>query len=201
MADRGGSPRDSGLGPSSFASRQRGTEQLIECRPRRALLLGDLPRRSNLSEDLALAEHGRVEAGRHLEEVGHRGGVMLAVEVRGEFVDAETAELAEQVADVAVGAVEQLGDHVHLGAIAGRQDDRFAHVVALSESADRLGEPIRRDRDALEEGQWTTAVVDADDEDGHSTDNPTPLHHVVARRAPHEVRKPARPLPGVVRSS
>ncbi len=101
--------------------------------------------------------------------MGHRCGVVLAVQVRSEFVDTEIAQLAQQVTDVAVGAVEQFGDDVHLGPIAGGQDHCFAHVVALGETAHRLGEMVGRDRDALEQRQWTTAVVDADDENGHST--------------------------------
>ncbi len=43
-----------------------------------------------------------------------------AVEVRVQVFGGEAAELAEEVADVGVGAVEALGDGVDLGAVAGR---------------------------------------------------------------------------------
>ena len=78
----------------------------------------DLPRAAHLTEDLALAEHRRVEPGRHLEQVGDGGVVVLAVQVRVQLVGVEVAELAEEVADVGVRAVEALGHRVHLGAVA-----------------------------------------------------------------------------------
>ena len=150
-------------------------------------MLGDLPGGADLAEDLALAEHGGIEPGGDLEQVGDRRGVVLAVEVRRELVDAEVTELAQQVANVAVGAVEQLGDDVHLGAVAGGEDDRLADVVALGQTGDGLGEVVGRDRDALEQRQRTTAVVDADDEDGHSI----PAYAVAPRRgSPGTARSP-----------
>ena len=48
--------------------------------------LADLPRRAHLAEDLALAEHRRVEPGGDLEEVLGGGVVVLAVEVRVQLV-------------------------------------------------------------------------------------------------------------------
>ena len=49
---------------------------------------GQLPCVAHLAEDLALAEHGRVEPGRDLEQVGDGGLVVLAVEVRVQLVGA-----------------------------------------------------------------------------------------------------------------
>ena len=198
MADRRGASCDSGFVASTFACGERIAEQLVERRARRPLLLSDVPGGSNLTEDLALAEHRRIETGSDLEEMIDRSGVVLTVEVRGQFVDTEIAELAQEIADVAVGAVEQFGDHVHLGAVARGQHDRFANVVPLGEAAHGLGEMLRRDRDALQQCQWTTAVVDADDENGHWCSEPRPLPHAVARRAPHAAQLPWH---GAVRGS
>ena len=41
---------------------------------------------ADLTEDLALAEHGRIEPGGDLEQMADRGGVVLAVQVRDQFV-------------------------------------------------------------------------------------------------------------------
>ena len=84
----------------------------------------DLPRAADLAEDLALAEHRGIEPGRHLEQVGDGRVVVLAVEVRVQSSGVQAAELAEEVADVGVGAVEALGDGVHLGAVAGAEAPR-----------------------------------------------------------------------------
>ena len=65
--------------------------------------------------------------------------------------------------------MEQLGDDVDLGAIARRQDDRFAHVVTLREPGHRLGEMFGGDRDAFEQRQRTAAMVDPDDENRHAS--------------------------------
>ena len=65
---------------------------------------------------------------------------MLAVQVRDQFVDRQVAELAEEVAHVAVRAVEQLGDDVDLGAVARRQHDGFADVVTHRQAGNGLAE-------------------------------------------------------------
>ncbi len=152
MADRRGATCDAGLAAGPLAVAQGVAEQQVERGARRPFALGDLPRRADLAEDLALAEHGRVEPGGDLEQVGHRAVVVLAVEVRRELVDAEVAELAQEVADVGVGAVEALGDDVDLGAVARGQDHRLAEVVALGQPGHGLGEVVGGDRDAAPAG-------------------------------------------------
>ena len=51
-----------------------------------ALGLRDLPRLADLTEDLALADDRRVEAGRDLEQVGDGGVVVLREQVRVQLV-------------------------------------------------------------------------------------------------------------------
>ena len=75
---------------------------------------------------------------------------MLAVQVRVQLVGLEAAELAEEVADVGVGAVEALGHRVDLAAVAGREDDDLADVLPGAEGVDDLGERVGREGDALE---------------------------------------------------
>ena len=130
VGDRGGRPGDGGLGAGPLADLEGVAEQQVQRRAGTALVLGQLPGGTDLAEDLVLAEHGRVEPGGHLEQVGDRGVVVLAVEVRVEIVGVQPAELAEEVADVAVGAVEPLGDGVDLGAVAGGEHHDLADVLA-----------------------------------------------------------------------
>ena len=68
------------------------TEQQVQRGASTALALRSLPRSAHLTEDLALAEHGALEAGRHREQVAHGCVVVLAVEVRVQFVGVEAAE-------------------------------------------------------------------------------------------------------------
>ena len=96
--------------------------------------------------------------------MGDRGRIVLAVEMRDQLVRRQVAELAQEVAHIAVGAVEHLGDDVDLGAVARRQHDGFADVVAHRQSGDGLAESIGDDRDAFEQRQRAAAVVDPDDQ-------------------------------------
>ena len=114
-----------------------------------------------------LADHRRVEPGRDLEQVPDRGVVVMRVEVRVQLVGGDVADLAQEVADVGVGAVEALGDGVDLGAVARADQDDLAHVVAIGETTDGLGDLVRREGNALEHADRAAAMVDSDDQDRH----------------------------------
>ena len=167
MADRRRAAADRRLGAGPLADAQGVAEQQVERRAHAALVCGDLPRAAHLAEDLALAEHRRVEPGGDLEQVAGGGLVVLAVEVRVQLVGDEAAELAEEVADVGVGAVEALGDGVDLDAVARAEHGDLAEVVPAGEPGDRLGDVVGGDRQPLEDRQRSRAVVDTDDDDGH----------------------------------
>ena len=70
VADRRGVLADDGLGAGPLAGLDGVTEQQVQRGLGAALGLRDLPRAAHLAEDLALAEHRRIEPGRHLEQVG-----------------------------------------------------------------------------------------------------------------------------------
>ncbi len=151
VADRRRAAADRGLAAGPLADAQGVAEEEVERGAHPTLVLGDLPRRAHLTEDLALAEDGRVEPGGDLEEVLRGGLVVLAVEVRVQLVGAQRAELAHEVADVGVGTVEALGDGVDLGAVARAEDGDLAEVVASGEAEDRLGD-VRRGRSSTAPG-------------------------------------------------
>ena len=95
------------------------------------------------------------------------GLVVLAVEVRVQLVGDEPAVLAEEVPDVGVGAVEALGDGVDLDPVARAEHGDLAEVVPAGERGDGLGDVVGRDRQLLEDRQWSRPMVDTDDDDGH----------------------------------
>ena len=83
LRDGRGAPADPGLRPRPLAHLERPPEEQVERRAGRALPLGQLPCVADLAEDLGLPEHGRAQAGGHLEQVGGRLLVVLADEVEG----------------------------------------------------------------------------------------------------------------------
>ena len=86
VADRCCAATDPGFGAGALADAERVAEQQVEARAGAALRLRDLPRLTDLAEDLALADDGRVEAGRDLEEVRDGGVVVLREQVGMQLV-------------------------------------------------------------------------------------------------------------------
>ena len=86
VADRRGAATDPGLGAGALADAERVPEQQVEAAAGAALGLRDLPRLADLTEDLALADDGRVETGRDLEQVRDGGVVVLREQVRVQLV-------------------------------------------------------------------------------------------------------------------
>ena len=169
VADRGGATADPGLGAGALADAEGVAEQQVEAAAGAALGLRDLPGLADLTEDLALTDDRRVEPGRDLEQVGDGRFVVLREQIRVQLVGREVADVAQEVADVGVRAVELLGDRVHLGAVARAQHRDLADVVAGGEPGHRLADRVRGERDPLEQGERTAAMVHSDDEDRHAT--------------------------------
>src|SRR5207249_7756238 len=84
--DRDRMARDPGLAAYSLAGFDRVLEHPREQLGRGLLTHAGLPRVTNLTEDLALADDHRVEAGRDREQMRHRGFVVVGVEMVGELV-------------------------------------------------------------------------------------------------------------------
>ena len=159
---------DAGVGAGPLAGLEGVAEQQVEGRAGGALLAGAVPRHLHLAEDLALAEHGRVEPGGDREEVGDGRGVVVDVEVVAEVLGGEEGDLGEEVADVLEGAVEPLGDRVDLGAVARREHDGLGDVLARHEVVQRLRQRGVTDGHPLEQVERGAPVVQPDDDDGHA---------------------------------
>ena len=102
VADRGGAAADARFGSSTLAGLDRRCGTAGSSVERAAPSCWAISHgAADLAEDLALAEHGGVEPGGHFEQMTDRGRVVLAVQMRDQFVDGEIAELAEEVTDVA----------------------------------------------------------------------------------------------------
>ena len=75
-------------------------EQQVEGCLGAALGLGKFPGVAHLTENFGLAEYRRIEATGHFEQVRNGSLIVLAVEVRVQFVGRQTAEFAQEVANV-----------------------------------------------------------------------------------------------------
>ena len=153
-----------------------------------ALALRDLPRRADLAEDLALAEHGRVEAGGDLEQMGDRGVVVLAVQVRVQLVEARGRRARTR----SHGCRRR-----RRGSARRRRRPRCGCTCDSTTPRGRChaGRDRRRPWRAssgaivtpLQQRQRTAAVVDSDDEDRHAI----PAYAVAPRRgSPGTARSP-----------
>ena len=138
VADRRCALSDRRFVADPFADAQGLTEEQVERRTHAAFVLADLPGVADLAEDLALPQHGGVEAGRDLEEVTSSVLLVAAVQVGVQLVDRDRSELAEEVADVGVGAVEPLGQAVDLDAFARAEHCNLAQVLARRQAEHRL---------------------------------------------------------------
>ena len=112
-----------------LAQKKAALEELLADRAKQESIIAPLREEADLTEDLVFSEDGRVEAGRHCEEMAGCVGVVEASEVVGELLGGHVGGLGEEVPDVVVGAVELLGEGVDLDAVAGRQDHRLGDVL------------------------------------------------------------------------
>jgi hypothetical protein len=126
-----------------------------------------VPRRAHLAEDLALAEHHRVEPSRDIEQMARRSVVVESEEMRVELGEGHPGEAGEELGDVGVGAVEALGHDVDLGAPARGEDGNLADRVAPGEAGHGLGDVIRCNGQPFQHGERSSAMVRTDDDDGH----------------------------------
>ena len=79
---------DAGLRARPLGRGHRAVAQRVQDRPQRSRPLRQLVGLLHLAQDLRLADHHRVEAGRHAEGVAHRGLALEPVEVGFELAEA-----------------------------------------------------------------------------------------------------------------
>ena len=93
--------------------------------------------------------------------------VMLAVYVRNQFVGREAAQIAKEIAQVAIGAMELFCDCVHLGAVTCRQHHDFAKVGSRHQAMHGLGNCVVGNSDPLKKGEGPGTVIHPEYDDRH----------------------------------
>ena len=128
-ADRHGPGAEIGFGPHPLAGAHRLVEQAVENRAEGAVFLPEPHHLLHLGEDLALAQHQRVEAGSHPQQVSNGIFMMKGEEMRAELIDAQAGMPAEEGAhcrDALVGMPQQ---GIDLQPVAGAEDGGLQHLV------------------------------------------------------------------------
>ena len=95
--------------------------------------------------------------------------VVLADQVQRQLLRGQSGERAEEVPDVAVGAVKALGGGVDLGPVAGGQKDDLGEVRPHAQIVKGLRAPLGAERDPFQHRQRRGAVAEPDHDDGHAS--------------------------------
>jgi hypothetical protein len=141
----------------------RRLEDRVEARAHRPRLRGRVVGALHLGEDLVLAEHERVEARRHAEQVRDGLRALVAVEDGLDLREGLPRRLGEELREALVGRVR-----VELDAVARREE----HGLPCARDGDgpllRLDLGARRDRELLPHLERRGAVRQADNPEIHS---------------------------------
>jgi hypothetical protein len=125
------------------------------------VLRGQLDGRTHLAEDLVLADHHRVEAGRHREQVAHRTVLVVHVQVLGQLMRRHAAVPREQLADGGDAGVESVHVGVYLHPVAGGDDERLGDWFGLHDVAEQLGDGVTAHRGPFQDRHRGALVAEA----------------------------------------
>ena len=155
-------PVDAGLGAGPLAGPQREPAELAQHPADGAVLLGELDRRAHLAENLALADHDRVQPAGHGQQVGYRPLVIVHVQVRGEVAVGHAAVPGEQLADGGHARVEPVHVGVDLDPVARRDDEGLGHRVGQRDVVEQLGQRVAAHRGLLQDRHRCALVAEPD---------------------------------------
>ncbi len=165
--ERGANAVDARLRVRALAHPQRLLEELVEHPPGSAAVLSGAQGRTELAEDLRLADDHGVQAAGDGEQVVDGAVLVVDVEVRSQLVDGDAGVPRQQLRGIEERGVEALHAQVELDPVAGGERDDLVDVRRARDIEGQLGDAIRVECDSLEQGDRSGAVADADDQDAH----------------------------------
>jgi hypothetical protein len=160
-------PVDSGLGVRALSGPQRHPADLAEFPAERLLLPGGGQRLAHLAQDLAFADHHRVEPADDLEQVLQGPVLVVHVQVRRQLGQRDAGVPGQQLADRADPTVELVHVGVDLDPVAGRNDEGAGHVLGRRDVAAQLAQLVAADRGALQDRDGRAFVAQPDHEHAH----------------------------------
>ncbi len=152
----------------AFADPEPLLEQGVQGGADRTVILASSQGGPDLAEDLALANHHRVESGSDGEQVRDGGLVVVDVERCGERVCRELGAPHEQRGQILDAAVEAVHIGIYLDPVAGSQHNRLVDVSRVEHGRAQLRCAGWVDSELFEDVDRRAAVRRTDDEDAHT---------------------------------
>jgi hypothetical protein len=165
--DGGACGVDAGFGMHTLADCQRPLGQLVQHAADGAVRLGGGIGATDLAEHLRLANHGRVQAAGHREQVLDGGLAVADVGVFGEVGHRHPGTFGEHLADGRQAAVEGVDDRVDLDAVAGREHHGLGHQRRLHDLVDDLDLLGFVGAELFQNGDRRAAVRHTEEQDAH----------------------------------
>ncbi len=162
-ADGDAPRRDAGLGAHALRDRERLVEDAVEDGAGRARLGGEVVEALQLAEDLRLADHHRVEARRHAEEMADGVAVVMDEEMLREGRRRDAALAREELADRPGYGIVVAPERERFDSIAGRDERRLLHAVDRREPRERRRQRAVLEREPLAQLDRRRVMVQADD--------------------------------------
>jgi hypothetical protein len=150
-----------------LANRERLLEQAVEDHADGSGLAGVLVGVLDLPEDLRLADDQRVQARGDAEEVAHRVGPGVQVQVRGQFALGHLVVGGDESPHRRRALLAAFDDRRDLNAVAGREDHRLARTPAAPCSARSASWIVLSGNATLADVHRGGLVVQPDDDDVH----------------------------------
>ena len=139
---------DACLRAHALARRDGAVEESVEHRARRARLARDRVRLLDLREDLALAEHERIKARGHVEEVADAFLVDERVEVSVDVL-VVARQVEQELLERRDIFLRIIDDGVHLAAVAGREHDGLRYPLVFIEIFQTIADRLPGNREVL----------------------------------------------------
>ena len=169
-ADRHRAFAERRLGSDALADEERPIEEAAEQWSGAMPLGGPVERLFHLPEDLRLTDDGGIEPGGDAEQVGDGVPSLEREQMRGEELLRNAVELAQEVDDLAPGALEIVVHHVQLRTVARRQHHAFGHRRPCRELLHRRTDVAAREVQLLAQFDRSGAMAHAKEEQVHQNE-------------------------------
>ncbi len=167
VADRDGAGTEAGFRAHALADGERRVKQAVQQRADRLRVRRGGVRVLHLPENLRFTDDERVEPAGHAEEMTRGVEAVDVVDVRREIRCLHPVELGEEGDEIGARRRRVVAGDVQLGAIAGRDDDRFAGGSALGDGAKRLGDASHLEIHTLPQIDGRRPMTDSDEQQIH----------------------------------
>jgi len=137
---------DAGIRAHPFCDGKAVLEKPIQRRLHRASVAGELPGLFDLTKDLRLAQHERIQSGGDAEQVANCRAVDMLVKTATQQVQVDLVLRCKPFRRYRFCTCHDTA--VNLGTVAGRDDTGFKHPIQSQQTVECLRQMLARHRDA-----------------------------------------------------